>query len=80
MLLRRAGLPIRRLHFDTMLAAFDCHGDWPFFNLSYLAKHLLGKEVKSYHDVVGDGFSFLDLPFREMINHGCQDADVTLRL
>jgi hypothetical protein len=80
LLLRRAGLPIRRLHFDTMLAAFDCHGDWPFFNLSYLAKRLLGKEIKTYHDVVGESVSFLDLPFREMINHGCQDADVTLRL
>lgn len=80
LLLRRAGLPIRRLHFDTMLAAFECHGDWPFFNLPYLAKRLLGKEIKSYHDVIGEGASFLDLPFREMINHGCQDADVTLRL
>jgi hypothetical protein len=80
LLLRRAGLSIRRLHFDTMLAAYDCHGDWQFFNLPYLAKRLLGKEIKSYRDVVGKGFSFLDLPFREMMNHGCQDADATLRL
>ena len=80
LLLRRSGVTIKRVHFDTMLAAYDCHGDWPFFNLPYLCKHFLGKEIKSYSDLVNDGSTFLDLPLREMVNHACQDADMTRRL
>ena len=80
LLLRRAGIPIKRVYFDTMLAAFDCHGDWPYFNLSYVTKRLLGKQIKSYSDLVDEGSSFLDVPFKEMVNHGCQDADFTFRL
>ena len=80
LLLRRSGIPIKEVFFDTMLAAYDCHGDWPFFNLPYVTKRLLGKEIESYSDLVDEGSSFLDVPFREMVNHGCQDADMTFRL
>jgi DNA polymerase I-like protein with 3'-5' exonuclease and polymerase domains len=80
LLLRREGIPIKRVYFDTMLAAFDCHGDWAFFNLPYVTKRLLGKEIESYSDLVDECSSFLDVPFREMMNHGCQDVDMTLRL
>jgi hypothetical protein len=80
LLLRKAGAKIRNIHFDTMLAAFECHGDWPFFNLAYVCKRILGKEIKSYSDIVSDDSSFLDLPLIEMVNHACQDADFALRL
>jgi DNA polymerase I len=80
LLLRRAGARIRNVHFDTMLAAFECHGDWPFFNLAYVCKRILGKEIKSYSDTVSDDSTFLDLPLIEMVNHACQDADFALRL
>ena len=80
LVLRKSGVKIKRVHFDTMLAAFDCHGDWPFFNLPYVCKRFLGKDIKSYSDLVSDGSTFLDLPLREMVNHACQDADVTRRL
>jgi len=80
LVLRRFGVTIKHVHFDTMLAAYDCHGDWPFFNLQYVCKRYLGKNVKSYSDLVSDGRTFLDLPLREMANHACQDADMTRRL
>ncbi|HEY3618099.1 MAG TPA: hypothetical protein VGK96_14910, partial [Candidatus Sulfotelmatobacter sp.] len=80
LLLRRSGARIRNVHFDTMLAAFECHGDWPLFNLAYVCKRILGKEIKSYSDAVSDDSTFLDLPFIEMVNHACQDADFALRL
>jgi DNA polymerase-1 len=80
LILRRSGVTIKRIHFDTMLAAYECHGDWPFYNLPYLCKRCLGKEIKSYSDLVSDGGTFLDLPLREMVNHACQDADMTRRL
>ncbi len=80
LVLRRSGITIKRMHFDTMLAAYDCHGDWPFFNLPYVCKRYLGKDIKPYSDLVSDGSTFLDLPLKEMVNHACQDADMTRRL
>jgi DNA polymerase-1 len=80
LILRRSGVRLKHVHFDTMLAAVECHGDWPFFNLPYVCKRYLGKDIKSYSDLVSDGSTFRDLPLREMANHACQDADVTRRL
>lgn len=80
LLLRRSGINTPNVHFDTMLAAYECHGDWPFFNLPYLCKRYLGKEIESYSDVVSVGRTFLDLPLKDMANHACQDADITRRL
>jgi hypothetical protein len=80
LLLRRNGMEVCDLHFDTMLAAYDCHGDWPFFNLPYVCKQVLGAQLKSYSDTVGDDETFLDMPLAAMVNHACQDADHTFRL
>ena len=37
-LLRRHGITIKNVFFDTMLAAFECFGDWEFFNLSAVTR------------------------------------------
>ena len=78
--LRRNGFDPQVLHFDTMLAAYDCFGDWEFWNLAAVAKKLLGVSVRRYRDIVGDGETFLDRPFKELVDHACSDADVALRL
>ena len=80
LILRRCEVTVKRVHFDTMLAAYECHGDWSFFNLTYVCKRCLGKEIKSYSDVVSAGSTFLDLPLRDVADHACQDADMSLRL
>jgi DNA polymerase-1 len=80
LLLRRNGIRIKSIQFDTMLAAYDCHGDWDFFNLRYLAQRFLGEKIKSYSDLVDEDKTFLDLPLKDLVNHACQDADVTMRL
>jgi DNA polymerase-1 len=80
LLLWRNGIRIKSIHFDTMLAAYDCHGDWDFFNLRYVSQKLLGKEITSYTDLVEPNSTFLDLPFQVMVHHACQDADMTMRL
>jgi DNA polymerase-1 len=80
LILRRSGVVIKRIQFDTMLAAYECHTDWPFFNLPYVCKRYLGETITPYSDLVSDGITFLDLPLREMVNHACQDAEVTRRL
>ena len=80
LILRRSGVTLKHVYFDTMLATVECHGDWPFFNLLYVCKRYLGRELKSYSDVVKSGSTFLDLPLGEMVDHACQDADMTRRL
>ena len=80
LILRRNGVKITNIHFDTMLAANECYGDWTFFNLKYLSQRLLGKEIKSYKEIVGIKQSFLELPFKKIVEHGCEDADMTYQL
>ncbi len=63
-----------------MLAAYECFGDWTFFNLKYLSYKLLGKEIKSYKEIVDKGKTFFDLPFKKIVNHACEDADITLQV
>jgi len=78
--LHRHGIDVQELHFDTLLAAHECFGDWDLWNLSVLAKKLLGASVKRYRDIVADGETFLDRPFKELVEHACCDADMALRL
>lgn len=79
-LLRRYGIRISNTYFDTMLAAHECFGDWDFFNLAAVAKKLIGKDVKRYREMVDEGQTVLDVPFKDLVEHGCADADATLRL
>ena len=78
-LLRRYGIRIEP-HFDTMLAAHECFGDWDFFNLRAVAKKLIAKDVKRYRDIVDTGQTLQDIPFKDLVEHGCADADATLKL
>jgi DNA polymerase-1 len=79
-LLRKHGIDIKDVHFDTMLATYECFGDWDFFNLSAVVKRLLGRAIGRYRDLVGEGLTLLDVPFKELVEHACADADMTLRL
>ena len=79
-LLRRYGIRIQTPHFDTMLAAQECFGDWDFFNLGAVAKKLIGQDVKRYRDIVDEGQTLQDIPFKDLVEHGCADADAALRL
>jgi len=77
---RKHGIRLRCVHFDTMLAAQECFGDWEFFNLGEVARRLLGTTVKRYSDIVEKGQTFLDVPFKDLVSHACTDADISLRL
>ena len=79
-LLRRNGINIVNIGFDTMLAAYDCFGDSDFLNLQYLAKRLLGRVIKAHKDVVCTGHSLLELPLPDVVHYACEHAEVTLQL
>src|SRR5207253_11126167 len=80
LILRKHGIRLRGLHFDTMLAAQECFGDWEFFNLGEVARRLLGRTIKRYGDIVEKTQTFLDVPFKDLVEHACTDADMSLRL
>ena len=79
-LLQRHGIKVNSMYFDTMLAAYECFGDWDFWNLAAVSKKLLGVAIKRYKEIVGKGETFLDRPFAELVEHACCDADMALRL
>ena len=79
-LLRRNGINIANIGFDTMLAAYDCFGDADFLNLQYLAKRLLGRTIKAHKDIVGPSGSLLDVPFYGVVHYACEHADATSQL
>ena len=80
LILRKHGMHLRNIHFDTMLAAAECFGDWEFFNLGEVARRLLGARIKRYSDIIEKEQTFLDVPFNDLVEHACTDADVSLRL
>jgi DNA polymerase I len=79
-LLRRNFIEPPSRCFDTLLAAYECYGDLDFFNLPFLAQKLLGRTIKGYKDIVPKEKTFLELPFEEMKEHACTDADLALQL
>jgi DNA polymerase I-like protein with 3'-5' exonuclease and polymerase domains len=78
--LRRHGVALSNIGFDTMLAAHECFHDWEFFNLKHLAQVLLGKTIKKYGEVVKDHKSLLDVPFQRLVQYACEDADAAFQL
>src|SRR5205814_2358121 len=79
-LLRKHGIRIANVQFDTMLAAYDCFGDSDVLNLQYLAKRHLGRIIKSHGEIVRADQSLVDVPFRDVVDYACTHADVTLQL
>jgi DNA polymerase-1 len=80
LILRKHGMHLRNIHFDTMLAAGECFGDWDLFNLSDVARRLLGTKIKRYSEIVEEKETFLDVPFKDLVEHACTDADMSIRL
>jgi DNA polymerase I len=79
-LLQRNAIQPPVVTFDTLLAARECYGDLDFFNLQYRAQKFLGRKIASYKEIVAKGKTLLELPFAEMKDHACADADTALQL
>jgi DNA polymerase-1 len=77
---RKHGMRLRNVHFDTMLAAGECFGDWELFNLGDVSRRLLGTKIKRYSEIIEKDQTFLDVPFKDLVEHACTDADMSLRL
>jgi DNA polymerase-1 len=81
--LERAGVRMKGVTFDTMLASYVLDPNRRQHGLDALALTLLGHKMISYEEVAGKGkaqLSFAEVPLERAREYACEDADYTLRL
>lgn len=81
--LRKAGVQLRGLFFDTMIASYVIDPGRRSHSLDVLAFELLDHQMTSYEQVCGKGKA--EIPFSHVAvdiarDYSCEDADMTLRL
>jgi DNA polymerase-1 len=83
LVLRRAGVRLQGLDFDTMLASYVLDPGRRSHGLDVLALEFLDYTMTPYSDVCGKGkslVSFDESPLEAARNYSCEEADMTLRL
>jgi DNA polymerase-1 len=81
--LRRAGVELRGVDFDTMLASYVLDPGRRSHGLDVLALEFLDHQMTSYEDLCGRGRAQLPfdvVPIDAARDYSCEDADMTLRL
>ncbi len=81
--LKRAGIDLRGIAFDTMVASYVLDSARNQHNLDSLARDFLGHETIKLHDLIGKGkqqktFDWVDT--RLAADYSAEDADITWRL
>jgi DNA polymerase-1 len=83
LVLRRHGIELRGIHFDTMIASYVINPSLRQHNLDYLAQHYLSHRMMGYKELVGKGkkeIGFSEVDVEKAKTYSCEDADITLRL
>ncbi len=83
LVLRRAGVELRGVAFDTMIASFMIDPGKRSHALDALALEQFNIRMRTYQEVVGKGRSersFAEVATREAADYCCADSDYTLRL
>ncbi|HRZ86176.1 MAG TPA: DNA polymerase I [bacterium] len=81
--LLNAGIDLRGIQFDTMIAHYLLNPSKLRHNLGELAMEYLGCKMTSIRDLIGEGKkrkTMRDVPLEEVSRYACEDAVVTLRL
>ncbi|AFG38741.1 DNA polymerase I [Spirochaeta africana] len=78
--LQNHGVPLSRVGFDTMLAAWVLDAAAGSFGMDALAERLLGYRTTKYGDIVPKGGSFAQVELETAAGYAAEDADITLRL
>ena len=82
-ILRRYGIELKGIHFDTMIASYLVNPSFRQHNLAYLALEHLDHNMIPISDLIGTGKkqkSFAEVPIKDACIYSCEDADFTLRL
>ncbi len=83
MILRRHGVDVKNLYFDTMIASFLVNSASSQHNLDNLAREYLGYKMIPIEEIIGTGKNqkkMTDLPAEDVYIYACEDADITFRL
>lgn len=83
LVLRRAGLALNGVAFDTMIASFMIDPEKRSHALDTLVQEHFGVRMRTFQDLVGRGRSeriFSEVPVREAADYCCADSDYSLRL
>jgi DNA polymerase-1 len=81
--MKRHGVELRGIHFDTMIASYVINPGLRQHNLDYLAQQYLNHKMIAYHEVVGKGraeINFSGVDVDRAMEYSCEDADITLKL
>ena len=81
--LRRAGIMLRGLEFDTMIASYVLDPGRRSHGLDVLAMEFLEHTMTSYEDLCGKGkgsVPFDECPVEAARDYSCEDADITFQL
>jgi DNA polymerase-1 len=81
--LRRYGVELKGIHFDTMVASYLLNPSLRQHNLNYLTLEHLDHRMIPITDLIGSGKkqkSFAQVPVKDACNYSCEDVDFTLRL
>lgn len=83
LVLRRAGVTLRGVAFDTMIASFMIDPGKRSHGLDALALEQFNARLRRFEELVGKGRgekSFAEVPVREAADYCCADSDYALRL
>ena len=83
LILRRCGITLGGLDFDTMIASYVLDPGRRSHGLDVLALEFLDHTMTSYTDLCGkgkDSLPFDECPVEAARDYSCEDADMTLRL
>uniref|UniRef100_UPI00272E0ECE DNA polymerase I n=1 Tax=Geoalkalibacter sp. TaxID=3041440 RepID=UPI00272E0ECE len=83
LVLRRAGVEVRGVDFDTMVASYLGNPAAKSHGMDSLAADLLGRRTIAFSEVAGSGknqISFAEAEVDKAITYAAEDADVTLQL
>jgi len=82
--LKRYGIELRNIYFDTMVASYLLQPEIQQHNLDKLAEQYLGYIKVRYEDVtrknLDKSLTLLDAPIESVLNYASEDADISLRL
>ena len=83
LVLRRAGVELRGVAFDTMIAAYVLDPGRREYGLDALALQYLDHRTITYEELCGKGkdqIPIAEVPIERVVEYACEDVDVALRL
>ncbi|MBN1410062.1 MAG: DNA polymerase I [Spirochaetales bacterium] len=80
--MRRWGIQLKNIYFDTMVAAWVLDSSMGTYNMDYLAERYLSYKTVKYSDLIarGEDNILADLHIEQVTDYAAEDADITFRL